>query len=145
MLSLRILCAVDIINMLHIKHEKENGGMKKAEILSSGCMPLNLYTSVLSELSRGRIIERRASSVYYFARPLSSVTLYDLAYLLHQGVPIGEIVPTQELRGSVNYKQQYQALMFAERALMDDVSRQMRNMKLSDLLPETPSQNNTPA
>ena len=145
MFSLRILCAIDIINMLHQRHSNGSYGMKKSEILASGCMPLNLYNSVLSQLSRGRVIHRKTSCVYDLDKDLSTITLYDLSYLLHQGVPIGEIVPTQELRGSVNYKQQYQSLIFAERALMDDVSRQMRNMRLSDLLPEISSQSNTPA
>lgn len=134
MLSLRILCAVDIINTLHTHYRLNGRGLKKSDIVSQGCMPTNMYNPVLCELSRSRIIERKTSSVYYFDKSLSEVSLYDLSNILHQGVPIGEIVTTKELRGSLIFKDQFQPLVCAEKALVDDVSRQMQNMKLSDLL-----------
>lgn len=134
MLSNKIICAIDIVNILSEAYRLSNKGLKKSEIISKGCMPVNFYNPVLSELSRNRIITRTTTSLYCFSQEMAAVSLYDLVIALHSGLSIGEFRNFVELRGTFNYKSCYQPFVSIENALKEELINQLKNIKLSNLI-----------
>lgn len=135
MFSDKVVCAIRVMNLLAYSPP----GQRSARGIDSGFLKellgveFSLYKSVIITLTAANICYTTARMVY-LSRGAERVTVYDLMYLFHKGIPLGASTEIDWNKGDYLHNKHYARLRHIETGMEEELRMRMRNMYVLALL-----------
>lgn len=135
MFSDKVVCAIRVMNLLAYSPP----GQRSARGIDSGFLKellgveYSLYKSVINTLIIGNICYTTARMVY-LGKGVERVTVYDLMYLFHKGLPMGAATEIDWNKGDYLHDRHYARLRRLEAGIEEELKLRMKSMYVMELL-----------
>ena len=135
MFSDKIVCAIRVMNLLAYSPP----GQRSARGIDAGFpkellgVEYSLYKSVINTLIIGNICYTTARMVY-LGKGVERVTVYDLMYLFHKGLPMGAATEIDWNKGDYLHDRHYARLRHLETEIEEELRQRLKSMHVLALL-----------
>lgn len=135
MFSDKIVCAIRVMNLLAYSPP----GQRSARGIDAGFLKellgveYSLYKSVINTLIIGNICYTTARMVY-LGKGVERVTVYDLMYLFHKGLPMGAATEIDWNKGDYLHDRHYARLRHLETEIEEELRQRLKSMHVLALL-----------
>lgn len=135
MFSDKIVCAIRVMNLLAYSPP----GQRSARGIDAGFLKellgveYSLYKSVIDTLIIGNICYTTARMVY-LGKGVERVTVYDLMYLFHKGLPMGAATEIDWNKGDYLHDRHYARLRHLETEIEEELRQRLKSMHVLALL-----------
>lgn len=139
MLSDKVVCAIRVMNLLAYSPP----GQRSARGIDSGFLKellgveFSLYKSVITTLVTGKICIPTGRMIY-LCKGVERVTVYDLMFLFHKGLPLGAPTEIEWNKGDYLYDRHYARLRNIENTLEKELKLRLKSMYVLELLSPEP-------
>ena len=135
MFSDKIVCAIRVMNLLAYSPP----GQRSARGTDAGFLKellgveYSLYKSVINTLIIGNICYTTARMVY-LGKGVERVTVHDLMYLFHKGLPMGAATEIDWNKGDYLHDRHYARLRHLETEIEEELRQRLKSMHVLALL-----------
>lgn len=136
MFSDKIVCAIRVMNLLAYSPP----GQRSARGIDAGFLKellgveYSLYKSVINTLIIGNICYTTARMVY-LGKGVERVTVYDLMYLFHKGLPMGAATEIDWNKGDYLHDRHYARLRHLETEIEEELRQRLKSMPRAGTAP----------